>query len=227
VILLLASFVFAYFSARTWHWGYVIVVLGIFLSSVLFFILAAETLRMNGVLRKRANDTQRQLDDVTARNEALEFGTADATLVNQLRNLEVRMKEDAESVPSLAQLDHELLLATRHRGRVWWNVTPTNVNPQTGAVQVGIARPQPAGVQKDTVVVLFEAGDPQTAGQEGAPRGKQYLGEFRVTAADAQLPRSSRFFPWMISKSGASLPASPPGSCTTRCPPTGTRSLRE
>jgi hypothetical protein len=186
LILLLASFVFAYFSSRTWHWGYVLVVLGIFLSSVLFFILAAETLRMNGVLRKRANDTQRQLDEKLAQNDALKNGTTDVTLVNQLRNLEVRMKEEAESVPSLAQLDHELLLATRNRGRVWWNVTPTNVNPQTGAVQVGIARPQPAGIRPETVVVLFEAGEPQMGGQEGAPRGKQYLGEFRVTAADAQ-----------------------------------------
>jgi hypothetical protein len=186
VILFLAACVFAYFSARTWHWGYVIVVLGIFLSSVLFFILAAETLRINAVLRKRANDTQAKLDDVQDQNEALERGTTDATLVNQLRNLEVRMKEDAETVPSLAQLDHELLLATRNRGRVWWNVTPTNVNQQTGAVQVGIARPQPAGIRPETVVVLFEEGEPQLPGQEGAPRGKQYLGEFRVTAADAQ-----------------------------------------
>ena len=186
LILLLASFVFAYFSARTWHWGYVLVVLGIFLSTVLFFILAAETLRINAVLRKRAQDTQRQLDDVQARNEALDKGTTDTAIVNQLRNLEVRMKEDAESVPSLAQLDHELLLATRNRGRVWWNVTPSNVNQQTGAVQVGVARPEPAGIQKDSVVVLFEEGEPQLPGQDGAPRGKQYLGEFRVTAADAQ-----------------------------------------
>jgi hypothetical protein len=186
VILFLAACVFAYFSARTWHWGYVIVVLGIFLSSVLFFILAAETLRVNAVLRKRANDTQRQLDDVQARNDALEQGTTDATLVSQLRNLDVRMKEEAESVPSLAKLDHELLLATRNRGRVWWNVTPTNVNQQTGVVQVGVAQPVPAGVQEDSVVVLFEAGEPQLPGPDGAPLGRQYLGEFRVTAADAQ-----------------------------------------
>ena len=152
----------------------------------MFFILAAETLRINAVLRKQANDTQRQLDDVQARNEALDKGTTDTAIVNQLRNLEVRMKEDAESIPSLAQLDHELLLATRNRGRVWWNVTPSNVNQQTGAVQVGVARPVPAGIQKDSVVVLFEEGEPQLPGQDGAPRGKQYLGEFRVTAADAQ-----------------------------------------
>jgi hypothetical protein len=186
LILLLATFVFAYFSSRTWHWGYVLVVLGIFLSTLLFFILAAETLRINAVLRKRANETQQRLDDVQARNDALENGTTDATIVNQLRNLEVRMKEDAESVHSLAQLDHELLLATRNRGRVWWNVTPTNFNQQTGQVQVGVERPVPAGIQKDAVVVLFEEGEPQIPGQDGAPRGKQYLGEFRVTTTDAQ-----------------------------------------
>jgi hypothetical protein len=190
LILLLASFVFAYFSSRTWHWGYVLVVLGIFLSTLLFFVLSAETLRINAVLRKRANDTQAQLDNVLAKNVALEKGTTDAAIINQLRNEEVRIRETpeepAESIPSLAELDHQLLLATRNRGRVWWNVTPTNFNPQTGVLQVGIEQPVPAGVQRDTVVVLFEQGEPELPGPDGAPRGKQYLGEFRVTAADAQ-----------------------------------------
>jgi hypothetical protein len=190
LILLLASFVFAYFSARTWHWGYVLVVLGIFLSTTLFFILAAETLRINAVLRERANKTQADLDGVQARNVALEKGTSDAAIINQLRNEEVRIRETpeepAESIPGLAELDHQLLLETRNRGRVWWNVTPAGFNPQTGVVQIGVEGPQPAGIPPGSVVVLFEHGEPQLPDADGAPRGKQYLGEFRVTAAEAQ-----------------------------------------
>ena len=189
LILVLASFVIAFFSARTWHWGYVLVVLGIFLSTLGFFVLAAETLRINAVLRRQVNELDGNLADVRAKNEALEKGTDDAGIVNQLRNEEVRIPEDAESIPSLADLEHELLLETRDRGRVWWNVTPTNFNPETGAVDIGVPRPVPAGVKDDSVVVLFEDGEPQLPAADGTPRGPQYLGEFRVTAVDAQTAR--------------------------------------
>ena len=48
-----ASFVIAYFSARTWHWGYVILVEALILATFGFFLLAAETLRINAVLRSQ------------------------------------------------------------------------------------------------------------------------------------------------------------------------------
>jgi hypothetical protein len=164
----------------------VLVVLGIFLSTLGFFILAAETLRINAVLRKQVNDLERDLANYQARNDALEKGTEDPQIINELRNDEVRIADDAESMPSLAELEHQLLLATRARGRVWWNVTPAGFEPQSGVVRVGVERPVPAGVKQDSVVVLFEAGEPQLPAPNGAPRGAQYLGQFRVTQADAQ-----------------------------------------
>ena len=45
-VVVLVTIVVAFFAARTWHWGQVLVVLGIVLSTVGFFLLAAETLRM-------------------------------------------------------------------------------------------------------------------------------------------------------------------------------------
>jgi hypothetical protein len=186
LILLLATIVFAYFSARTWHWGHVLVVVGIFLSTLGFFVLAAETLRINAVLRKQVNDLNRQLADVEARNDALENGTEDASLVNQLRNEEIRMlEEEAESIPSMGELEHRLLLETRRRGRVWWNVTPAGLNAQNDTVAINVARPVPAGVQPQSVVVVFEEGQPQSPAP-GAPRGAQYLGQFRVIQAEGQ-----------------------------------------
>jgi hypothetical protein len=185
LILILASFVIAYFSARTWHWGHVLVVLGIFLSTLGFFVLSAETLRINAVLRKQVNDLDRQLTDVEARNAALENGTEDLNIINELRNQEVRMPEDAESIPSLAELEHELLLETRRRGRVWWNVTPAGFNAQNDTVAINIARPVPSGVEPQSVVVVFEEGQPQSPAP-GAQRGAQYLGQFRVVQAEGQ-----------------------------------------
>jgi len=47
--LALASFVIAFFSARTWHWGYVVVVELFFLATMGFFLLVSETVRINAV----------------------------------------------------------------------------------------------------------------------------------------------------------------------------------
>jgi len=186
LILVLAAFVIAFFSARTWHWGYVLVVLGILLSTLGFFLLTAETLRINAVLRSQVNDLEEDLAGFRAQNVALEKGSEDPTLLAELRNQEVRIPEDAESIRSLANLEHQLRLKTRERGRVWWNVTPVGLDAQTGAVQIGIERPVPAGVQPESVVVLFEVGEPQSPAADGQPRGAQYLGEFRVTEATGQ-----------------------------------------
>ena len=115
----LASLVFAFLSAKTWHWGYVILVEGNFLATLLFMFLAAETLRINAIQRAENNKLNKQLTDVTADNEALHFGSSNATILNRLRNASppTKMAEDAESIPSLENLNHELLLATRARTR--------------------------------------------------------------------------------------------------------------
>jgi hypothetical protein len=136
VLLVLAAFVIAFFSARTWHWAYVLVVLGIFLSTLGFFVLAAETLRIYAILGTEANRLQQELADYQQRNDALVRGTDDQTVMARLRAAEVDIDDDADSLPSLAELDHQLHVATMHRGRVWRNVAPANVDQQTGVVGV-------------------------------------------------------------------------------------------
>jgi hypothetical protein len=181
--LALAAIVFAFLSAKTWHWGYVLVVVGIFFSTLGYFILAAEVLRINAVLRKQVTELETKLATFEGQNAALEKGSDDAGVINQLRNAEVRIGEEQETLPSMAELEHQLLLAARERGRAWWNVAPVRVDAQ--GVQISVERPAPAGIRPETVVVLFEAGEP-TLPAEGQPPGPQYLGEFRVTAAAAQ-----------------------------------------
>jgi hypothetical protein len=181
--LILASFVVAFFSARTWHWGYVVVVELILLATAGFFILAAETVRINAVLRKQVNDLQKQVDTVDAQNDALQNGTSDSKILTQLAGLEtpVKMPENAESILSIGELDHRLLMATRFRGRLWRKVMPVPpVNAQTGAVAVNIS------LKPETVVYLLEDGPVQAPAANGAPRGAQYLGEFSVTQAAPQ-----------------------------------------
>ena len=187
IILVLASFVFAFLGARTWHWGYVLLVEAIFLASVGFFIFAAETLRINGVYRAQINKSEKELANLNADVDALRNGTKDGGVLNRLRAGETpaKMAEDADSIPSLEDMDHELLIATRRRGRVWRNVTPAGVDPKTGNVKITITSPTPAGIKGNSVVYLFEEGPPQQPGPNG-PRSPQYLGEFNVVQAAGQ-----------------------------------------
>ncbi len=193
IVLALASFVIAFFSARTWHWGYVVVVELIFLATMGFFLLASETVRINAVLRSQVNKTQVELDRVDAQNNALRDGSTDSSIIGQLSGLEVPVKttkdeQGNEKIDSIADLDHKLLIATRLRGPVWRNVKPAGaVNAQTGEVTVVVPTPLPggpvkAGGQPEPVVVfMFDDGQPQPPAANGVPRGPQYLGEFRAT----------------------------------------------
>jgi hypothetical protein len=192
IVLALASFVIAFFSARTWHWGYVVVVELIFLSTIGFFLLASETVRINAVYRTKINKDQELLDRVDIQNDALQNGSEDVSIIGQLSGQDppVKTTKDEhgnEKIESIANLDHELLIATRLRGRIWRNVKPAGVpNAQTGAVNVAIPAPTPAGIKTQTVVFLFDDGPPQPPAANGAPRGPQYLGEFTVASAGPQ-----------------------------------------
>jgi hypothetical protein len=183
LLLFLTSIVAAYFGARYWHWAHVTLVVLIFLSAVGYFVLAAEVLRINGVLRKQANQLEAQLATTKANIDALDRGTRNSQIINQLLGQEVHIPEDAEEVKSTSQLEHELHLATRLRGRVWRKVAPAGFDPQTGTVTVNIEAPQPPGIEAGRILFLFEDGPPA---HPDPVQGPQYLGEFRVTEVVGQ-----------------------------------------
>ncbi len=226
IVLILASFVFTFLGARTWHWGYVLLVEAIFLATVGFFVLAAETLRINAVLRSQINRDEKALAIAEADLDALKNGTNNATIIGRLRNLNppVRIAEDADSIPSIAELDHEILMKTRRRGRLWRYVMPAGIDQKTGAIGVKFAAPPPPaappaegaeagappaaaptpaanaaaspGLKPNTVVFLFEDGPPQPAAPNGVPRSPQYLGEFTVAQAAGQQASLVPVQPW-------------------------------
>src|SRR5215210_5204359 len=92
IILALASFVIAFFSARTWHWGYVVVVELLFLATMGFFLLASETVRINAVLRTQVNKDQKELEKVGAQNDALQNGSDNGSVIGQLSSLDPPVK---------------------------------------------------------------------------------------------------------------------------------------
>jgi hypothetical protein len=177
LVLFLVAVVGAYFASRTWHWAHVLVAVGIFLAAIGYFVLAAETLRINAILRSQANATQQELDQVTAKIEALRAGTRDAQVINQLAADEVQVPEAADQIPSIADLEHRLHMQTRIRGKVWRRVAPAGFDPQRAALRVAVESPQPSGIEPDTILFVFEEGAPTLP---DPTRGPQYLGEFRV-----------------------------------------------
>ena len=183
LLLFIASIVAAYFGSRYWHWAHVTLVVLIFLSAVGYFVLAAETLRINAVLRKQANQLESQLSQAKTELDALARGTKNSQVINQLSGLEVHIPEEAEEVPSAGELEHRLHLVTRLRGQVWRKVAPAGFDPQTGTVTVTIDSPQPSGIAPDKILFLFEDGPPT---QPDPTQGPQYLGEFRVTESAGQ-----------------------------------------
>ena len=90
LVLFIASLVAAYFASRYWHWAHVTLLVLIFMTAVGFFVLAAETLRINAILRKQVNQLDTQLTQVKANIEGLERGTSNSQVINQLAGLEVR-----------------------------------------------------------------------------------------------------------------------------------------
>ena len=178
VILLLAigTFVAAYFASRTWHWANVTLMVLVFLSTILYIVLEAEVVRIRAVYGKQIVKLDKELVDYTERNQALKNGTQDSQVLGRLSQSEVRVPDDPSEFKSIRFLDHNLHLQTRLRGRVWRNTAPTGPYDAENRTQaVGIEFPKPHGIDPNTIVYLFEQGNPSS--------GPQYLGEFRVAEA--------------------------------------------
>ncbi len=182
-ILVVASFVVAYYSSKTWHWSQVLLVEAVFLSAVGYLFLAVEVLGIHAILRTQINQTATRLADTEELRTALADGTKDRQLIRKLQAQDVEIPDDAEQVTSVRDLDHQLHLLTRIRGRVWREAVPAGVDPQTGVARATLPNADTSGIDTNTIVFLFEEGEPNAA---DPTQGKQYLGEFRVSGVDGQ-----------------------------------------
>ena len=229
IILVLASFVFTFLGARTWHWGYVLLVEAIFLASVGAFILAAETLRINAVYRAQINKerkrTRRPRPPMSTACETAPK-TAPSSAASAPAKRRPRWPKTPTRFASLEDMDHELLIATRRRGRVWRNVTPAGVDPKTGNVKVTITAPTPAGIKGNSVVYLFEEGPPQHAGPKRYPAARSTWASSTSPKPPANNVTLTPTVPLLPTdfESSASPPAKARGPCTKPCRPIATKS---
>jgi hypothetical protein len=155
-ILVLGGLVAIFLSTKYWHWSLVTLVSFIFLFGIIFLVLAADTMRIHRNLRMNLPRLEEQI----------------AQLENQNQQLLRGLNEDR----GIVELEHQLRMVTRERGRAWREVAPAGQLNQ-GRIEVNIPAPAPHGLGKDTIVYAFETGNANPNEPAG---GRQYLGEFRV-----------------------------------------------
>jgi uncharacterized membrane-anchored protein YhcB (DUF1043 family) len=155
-IFVLGGLVAIFLSTKYWHWSLVTLVSFIFLFGIIFLVLAADTMRIHRNLRMNLPRLEEQIAQLEKQNQQL------------LRGL----NEDR----GIVELEHQLRMVTRERGRAWRDVAPAGQLNQ-GRIEVNIPAPAPHGLGKDTIVYAFETGNANPNEPAG---GRQYLGEFRV-----------------------------------------------
>jgi len=145
-------------SSKNWHWSQLVLVLFIFFSAIGVLFLGAEVLRIHKNLRAGIPRLESQITSVEQQIADLRDGTGDT--------------------PGIMELEHQLGILSRERGRVWRGVLPAGqVSPQ-GQVAVKIEKPQPHGLEQDAIIYAFQAGEPNLSDPAA---GAEFLGEFRVS----------------------------------------------
>jgi len=186
-IVLLVGLITILMSAKTWHWAQMLLLLGVFLFSITTLLLGLEVVRIHSSLKVAVQKKQDQLDTVDAQLLALRLGTRDSQLINQVFTGPDGVPFDQEAeigMPSLSTWNHRLQMLARNRGRVWRGVTKAgNVDPDTNQIQAVLSETGPAGIEQDAIVYAFEMGEPNGA---DPTQGNQYLGAFRVVAAEGR-----------------------------------------
>jgi hypothetical protein len=144
-------------------WNKVLVGLIAF-TSLIFFYMAARTLKTHQVWSKLADQYEARIKQVDQNNLAL-------------RDSSTRPGDQTPS--GIRQLKIELADLLHDRGRAWSDCKPkikTGREDGTAEVILTIDQPSPNGIAKGTILYAF---DENTADKKGA-----YLGEFKVTQTD-------------------------------------------
>ena len=158
VLAALTGLVTIFLTTKIWHWTQVTLVAFVLLFGITALFLAAEVFRIHRNLRSVIPKYEQRL--AAAEEE------------------KKRLLEGTDQKPGIVELEHELRLVTRQRGRVWRKVVPADQVSVEGVVAVSIGDPQPHGLEKNAIVYLFE--------DDKQVEGEQYLGDFRVIATSAE-----------------------------------------
>ncbi len=163
VLAILASFGLVYMSSKTWRIYQVILAEFVFLAAVTFSYLAVRTLKTQQAWREADAAWHIAVDKIEQQNRDLLAG----------KHEQNRVVEDG-----IEQLNAELQRLANERGSAWFNAAPEKINPDSGVCQLAIEAPDPHEIAPKTVLFVFE--------EQPAENGGRYLGEFKVTKAQAK-----------------------------------------
>ncbi len=179
-VVVLVGLITVIMSVKNWHWAQMLLLLGIFFLSVGNLLFGLEVYRIHSSLRRKLPIFERQMVELQEESDALQYG-GPSTMLPRIFDEPLAFDVAAEGrMPSMAVWTRRLQDMERERGSVWRGVSPASaINPQTNRLTVKLAEPLPHGLEQNSIVYMFEEGEPNAAApQEGA----QFLGEFRVVA---------------------------------------------
>lgn len=165
-----------------------------YFASVGYIVFAAQSLSIRTEFQKKEKQALENLAKQQEGIKAVVEGTDSGQIISRLGASGLKIDDDADRIEGLRELEFQLALMSRERGRVWRNASPNSeVDPATGTVSVvfPIIKAAPVegeepveeeapvasgdlGLNADAVVYAFEQGS-HSAGE------RQYVGEFRVT----------------------------------------------
>ncbi len=186
-LVLLGGIVALVLGRERWPWYNITLVTLIMLLSVVWFYLAARTLKMQQNWRTEIAQYEKDIRDLTKQNQLL-----------------IRGNPQAEPpTPSLAELQLSVETMLQGRGRRWDHVARKSVSPK-GVITATVEQPEPHSIEPKTILYVFDAAD--------AKDGGHLLGEFEATAVAGQqvtltpvLPLRPSQLQWLNAKRNGAL----------------------
>ncbi len=160
----------------------------VFIASVVFFYMAARTLKTHQHWRELAQRHEARIQALE--KDSVELVEADGT--------------DPDGMLGIRRIRLESHRLTIDRGRVWYNCTPEAPDPQTAKVAVATDQPSPHGITARTILQVFEE---KEIDQNDLAQSGRYLGDFRVTAVaegEVQLEPTRKMLPEELQRVAAS-----------------------
>ena len=184
-VLFLAALVIAFFSAKAWHWGHVVLVFLIITMGSVAMMLSAEALHIRQKFQKKANELAGKEEVLKKETYALKYGTRDPELTRDLKSPEE--PDDLERLQGVLTLSSRMRMLTRARGRVWNGAKKSSkINPKTGEVTITMPTKGPDGkdesignLDSPMIIYVFEEG------ANNPTRRPKYLGEFQITRVNS------------------------------------------
>jgi hypothetical protein len=178
-LLFLAGVVTLAMSGKTWRWYHITFGAFTLIFSLVLFYLASKALKVEDAWRSEIAKYEKAILDQEKQHDDILKGGQDP---------------EGKEHESLAQLKTDVLKLQQGRGRMWEHVERRATTPE-GVITATVSSPVPAGIEKSTILYVFDDGAAQSGGQ--------FVGQFEVSdvkGQDIQLTPSLKLRPTELAR---------------------------